>query len=373
MTLSAKQRRRYLLLPIPAVAAVAIGAVFASSAMAEAAALEWTLTKAPDLGAAYSLEGVEAVAADDVWAVGQKPSGGSVALHWDGKEWQDTSVPGASLSHVSSVADKDVWAVGGKGDDNALTARWDGKAWQEVPTPRPDIPDGDSAYLYGVDGAATDDVWGVGTIHSPDTFGNTAYLQHWDGSEWTLQDVPLPDGAANSFLSSVAAFAADDVWAVGYSLDSAETMSPLLLHWDGKEWSTREVSIPETIINDITVTEDGRIWLAGSTSPGSDPFSGKPMLAVGDGKTWTNLDVPAKERLFDAVTPDGTGGVIAVGFEDDAMVVRSDGTTVTREDFPVIDADFTGLSDVDLVPGTTTLWTVGMIDKYQKPIAAHTT
>lgn len=377
MKLSARQRRRYLLIPVPAVAALAIGAVAATSALADPAALEWTNTKTPDLGD-YALDDVLALAADDAWTVGTTSVNGggkAVSLHWNGTEWEDVAAPEALGLQDLTVAGEDVWTVGAADETATLTARWDGSAWETVPTPQPELPEGHSPWLRAVGGDAADDVWAVGNSSSPD-YTSKPFMQHWNGTEWSLVDVPLPDGATDAGLTAVRAIAADDVWVTGGTFDAQGVVTPLLLHWDGKEWSQSPLPSPLAMvsISDINVTEDGRIWLAGSDHPDGDPFSGVPMLAVGDGKTWTKLEVPEKEKFLSAVEPDGSGGVVAVGNDGDkAMVLSSDGKTVTREAAPDIDpaADFSSLEGVSLVPGTETLWTVGFLNKFQDPLAAY--
>lgn len=375
MTLSGKRR---LLLPIPAVAAAAVAAVAASAALADPAALSWTNTDPAALGD-QSLSDVEAIAADDVWAVGvTKPNGAGepVAIHWNGEQWRDTDPPGGrSLNDIEAV-DGEVWAVGDADATTTLAARWDGAAWETVPSPEPSVPDDQEPYLTGVDGAAADDVWAVGSSSGMSFPGeSTAFMQHWDGREWTLQDVPLPSGVEYSSLDTVRVFAADDAWAVGQTIDDAGVIAPLLLHWDGQAWSPRELSIPEASVNDIAVTADGRIWLAGAVFPDSDPFGGTPLLVVGDGTDWTELEVPSTERWLSAIAPSGDDEVMAVGDDGEGfLVVTSDGATVTRQDAPTVEpgTDYASLTAVDRLPDTDTVWTVGFLNKFVTPVAAHT-
>jgi hypothetical protein len=103
---------------------------------------------------------VEAIAADDVWAVGSSSGDGpgtALIEHWDGSSWEIVQAPGAAsaLISVAAAADDDVWSVG-YGDGGALIARWDGKAWDAV--------DGapEQGALEGVATVPGGQVWAVG-------------------------------------------------------------------------------------------------------------------------------------------------------------------------------------------------------------------
>ena len=83
----------------------------------------------------------------------------------------------------------------------------------------------------------TDDVWAVGQWRS---FSGTDYdhplIEHWDGSNWTALRSPHPSKPI-SILSGVGAYAADDVWALGYEEDVGSSYRTLIEHWDGTAWA----------------------------------------------------------------------------------------------------------------------------------------
>ncbi len=91
---------------------------------------------------AYPLEDVSGAGPKDVWAVGarvidlpKRIEYQAIAEHWDGSAWTlATFIPGTQMLGVEAVAANDVWAVG----TNAfgpLIAHWDGSEWSTVPTP----------------------------------------------------------------------------------------------------------------------------------------------------------------------------------------------------------------------------------------------
>src|SRR5262249_17341000 len=145
---------------------------------------------------------VDAIASDDVWAVGARPSrtdnrATPLAEHWDGQAWTIVRTPTANqgfFTSVSGATGDDVWAVGyldhaGVEQTKQLIAHWDGATW--TPLVGPD-PAGDEE-LLGVDAIAADDVWAVGWADD----GRLSLTEHWDGTSWTIVDSPNPSHSAN--------------------------------------------------------------------------------------------------------------------------------------------------------------------------------
>ena len=88
--------------------------------------------------------------------------------HWDGSAWSVVSSPNAGTSHnylngVAAVSANDVWAVGyyvnGSNVDQTLVEHWNGSAWSVVSSPNAGTGDND---LYGVAAVSATDVWAVG-------------------------------------------------------------------------------------------------------------------------------------------------------------------------------------------------------------------
>ena len=128
-----------------------------------------------------------------IWAVGFSTDSNfinkTLTLHWDGNTW--SIVPSPSLDSdilfaVDALASNDVWAVGrtkpgGYGEDRTLTMHWDGSAWNIVPSPNDSSNDND---LFGVAAIASDDVWAVGNAGSLKTLAI-----HWDGASWGVAPI----------------------------------------------------------------------------------------------------------------------------------------------------------------------------------------
>src|SRR5579875_1714011 len=68
--------------------------------------------------------------------------------------------------------------------------------------------------LLSVAAFRADDVWAVGT-HFAGQRAKSTVSQHWDGQAWTTVGTPNP-GKGQNALYAVSGTSGDDVWAVGY-------------------------------------------------------------------------------------------------------------------------------------------------------------
>jgi len=185
------------------------------------------------------LNGVAAISANDIWAVGHSGDPSSIPLqtltmHWDGTNWSIIPSPspgtynGNVLTAVAAVSTNDVWAVGwyqsgSTGQEGgALTMHWDGTSWTVVPNPS-------RWTLYGITATSSNDVWAVGEQS----------ILHWNGTNWSNVSFPPPPGDSYQILKGISAVSANDIWAVGYSQWSyfyGYRYAPLTYHWDGTSW-----------------------------------------------------------------------------------------------------------------------------------------
>jgi hypothetical protein len=223
----------------------------------------WSIIPSPSPGTynGNDLTAVTAISSNDVWAVGWYQSGptgqegGALTMHWDGTSW--TVVPNPSkgnLYAVTAVASNDVWAVGAQ-----VIMHWNGTNWSTVSFPLPTCTDSPYAILKGVSATSANDIWAVGYRQCP-YFSGYLYsplTYHWNGTSWSL--VPN-QGQTNEYLFGVTAIAANDVWAVG---DNGQTQ-----HWNGAAWSRVAAPYPDNggRFNAVDATSAGDIWAVGSYS-----------------------------------------------------------------------------------------------------------
>lgn len=204
----------------------------------------------PDIVVDNTLQGIEAIAPDDIWTVGfaNNPNGPqysiqTLALHWDGTDWSIVPTPNAPMDWnrlygVAATSTNDVWAVGTSQDVayvplRTLIQHWDGTEWSIVPSPSPGTVFNE---LRAVAAVSANDAWAVGFCAG--WYRRSTLILHWDGASWNRVPSPNPNGEfASNELYGITAFSADDIWAVGVSGTADYAYAPLALHWDGTAWT----------------------------------------------------------------------------------------------------------------------------------------
>lgn len=295
----------------------------------------WSIMPSPNPGTFRPqnfITGLAAIAHDDVWGVGSYNADGgggtglptvqTLALHWSGSKWNVVPSPailgGSSFSAVSALAANDVWAVGQQNYSpnpamKPLAAHWNGSAWAVTDAP---FVGNRFNQLLGVSARAPGDVWAVGTWRNTSSTFHVL-IQHWNGSAWSA--VPAADPGNNDELLAVAALSANNVWAVGDRHDPAsDTQQPLIMHWNGSAWSTTPLTGFHgdfARLNAIRAVSSTDIWAAGAFATVSgDPTS--PLLMHWDGTSWTRVTAGTSggsSEYFDALAISGDCAAWAVG------------------------------------------------------------
>jgi hypothetical protein len=189
-----------------------------------------------DVGVDLPLWGVNAIAADDVWAVGGDPSdaaAGGVILHYDGSEWEVTHIPQV-LFKVWGTRTDNVYAIGVGG----VILRWDGTEW----TPQ---DSGTTEDLISLWGRGDDDIVAIGGR-------GVGVGVRWDGASWTPFELLTP-GMSGSWMD------ADGVVTAAGSRGTVATIEG----------------------TDVTVEDSGTMHLL----HGVFGFDGGPRVAVGGSLT----------------------------------------------------------------------------------------
>ncbi len=236
-----------------------------------------------------------------VYAVGARGSGARPAfLRLSGDDWVSVPIDAdADLWWVTGVPGDGVWACGSGG----TVVRYDPATAELVAR---DVP-GETRTLYGVWGAAPDDVWAVGGGSLEN--GPVAPLAvHWDGTAWT--SVELPAATANRTLFKVWGRASDDVWACGGA--------GVIVHWDGSAW--------QTVASDTVAT---LLTIAGT------PAAGGTVVAVGGPGVDATITEGGTSAAFERVTlPAGLESLSGVTLDarGDGWAAGVFGTVLRRED-----------------------------------------
>jgi hypothetical protein len=155
---------------------------------------------------------------------------------------------------------------------------WDGKRWSnnQVPGATNDLSE-----LKGITALSDNEAWAVGAYRRESADGLTMLplMMHWNGAQWSvihaqgMEDSPLDYDPADYDLYDVAAISPNDVWAVGeyWKLGETEVHQALALHWDGAEWN----QVPTPM---FSVEQGGPVALIGITA-----ISSNDVWAVGGG------------------------------------------------------------------------------------------
>lgn len=307
------------------------------------------------------LTSIAAVSPDDVWAVGNAALPNyttSLIEHWNGKSWSvvhdafssDTSSnvtdTYVELSAVDALSADDVWAIGNtqtytsnRTISQALVERWNGQTWQVMPEPAQ--PTRGTLMLQALSMTSDNDIWVIGGIYIQQQNASTTYLQHylahWDGSHWSTSQ--LPPELQNGTLLSVKAVAPGDVWVSGTTgpipaPQGAVSGEPRLAHWDGHTWSITPLpsaistyqgalpSLAATSAQDVlavgyTTNTHG---LSGTSSVVDAPFvvnkqNTAPVIVRWNGSRWSQMPLPTADGslYLEGLATDGANNIWTIG------------------------------------------------------------
>lgn len=285
------------------------------------------------------LDAVSALSPTDAWAVGRydpgAPQDKNLIEHWNGSSWSIVFAPnedgngisGQTVNHneldgVAAVSATEVWAVGHYDQfpsisDEPLVELWNGSQWHVVPT-------------FGLSGGTTSagnvraglsavsalpqtgEAWAVGY----QIRGNVskAFAAHWNGATWG--QVPIPSvGPYHNQLNGVTALAPNDVWAVG-SYFSGGSDRTLVEHWNGAAWSvvsSPNVGFAHNELKAVAAGAGGAVFAVGDYFSGS---ADRTLVERLNGNGWQivpSANGSAAHNELDAVAADSSGTAIGVG------------------------------------------------------------
>lgn len=290
----------------------------------------WHIVAGASLGSlSGSLNGVVAISADDVWAVGgtYDPTthvGESLAEHWNGTSWSVIPTPNpnpisgyayAYLNAVAATASNDVWAVGDYytfDSPKTLIEHWDGTSWSIIPSPNPSALEN---ILYSVAAISVDDAWAVGGDGTSSICPNSALTLHWDGHQWTTVCSAIVTNDSGD-LQSVAAVSSTDMWAVGSWVlpNSGGRFQILIEHWNGSQWTISPTPTTNTSqsLSGVAVAGASNVWAAGDTSASLQTLA---LFEQWNGSQWAFVPGPSPNFacLNGIASEPGTSQLWAVG------------------------------------------------------------
>jgi hypothetical protein len=219
---------------------------------------------------------------------------------WTGQRVPDPAPAdreGSVLTGVSCTAPGACTAVGLYGhDDNlqaALAERWDGSGWSVQYPPSPDGTSG-VLELEGVSCTAARICIAVGGYGA----SGRPLAERWDGSTWTIQPTPNPLPSGDSRLRAVSCATASFCMAVGQSRSTttaSATYAPLAERWNGSAWTLQPMSRPTAkryglAINGVSCTSPSACIAVGGSTRG-------PLAERWNGSRWSVQRIPGKGDL----------------------------------------------------------------------------
>ena len=258
----------------------AVGSRFIGSSQHNISVIEhfdgtkWTVVASPHFKSGDVLNGVHAISANDIYAVGSSRSDNATTMnalieHWDGSKWSVVPAPqlpvgqGIALNSLAVISSSDIWAVGSSGGLLPLApfaAHFDGRRW--TPVTAHTAGPANFAGLQAVAAIATDDVWAVGLFEPSDGVAPRTLTEHWDGKQWNVVPSPNADQTDNE-LFGVSAISSTDVWACG---SSGGGFQVVIEHWDGTQWTISPSPQPNApSAHAVLAFPSGSVFVAGST------------------------------------------------------------------------------------------------------------
>lgn len=278
------------------------GVILACAACAGTATAAWTQKTVPVPTIETELEDVACASASFCMAVGgASETGGSAiqtVLTSTGSEWRlltpapPTGTPHVRLAGVSCPAAANCTVVGTssvKTGSVPFSEHWDGSSWSVLEVPHRDP----TASLFDVSCVGERFCSAVGGSSSVGT-----YAAVWNGSAWTEQTVPDPSGSGRLVLG-VSCTSSISCIAVGvYKEGSANR--PFAVRWNGAEWSLVTVPSPaesrEATAYDVSCTTASACTLVGGYTDGAG--IPRTLAERWNGAEWTlQTSVDPSERF----------------------------------------------------------------------------
>ena len=245
---------------------------------------KWTLVSHPHAGGGDQLFAIKAIARNDVIAVGESNSDSQKPLplieHFNGIQWTVVTAPPLkpgqtqTLRNIAASSHNDVWITGLSGPVfRAAIMHFDGHRLRNAA-----FPNLANVNLGGIAAITPNDAWVVGAQASGNV-GQSTLTAHWDGTQWTI--VPSPNDTSTNALGAVSAISSTDVWAAGCGICGSDAGQGTIIveHWDGSQWTLNPVPLigAGDIPGSILALPSGDVFVAATVS-GQGRFAGTLVL-----------------------------------------------------------------------------------------------
>ncbi len=294
------------------------------------------------LGSAVAIEGNRMVVGareDDQAAL---DAGAAYVYEYDGTNWIETvklmstdAAAGDRFGNSVSISGDRV-VVGAYRDDDAGSStgsayvyHWDGTNWNEQPKlTASDAAAGDS---FGISVSVSGDRVVVGAHGADDggTDSGSAYVYDWDGSAWVQTDkLTASDAATNDYFSISVSVSGDRVAVGAWGNDDGGTDSgsAYVFDWDGTNWieqpklTASDAAGDDRFGNSVSLSGD-RVVVGARGNDDDGTDSGSAYVYEWDGANW--IEQP-KLTASDAAGDDRFGSSVSVSSDRVAVGALGD-------------------------------------------------
>jgi len=174
-----------------------------------------------------------------------------VAQRWNGTSWSEQSPDKKSgtlptrLLGVDCPSETRCIAVGNyqpaEGGPATLAELWNESNWNIQSTPVPSEASSSELVAVGCNSTANCRAAGSAVIKGV----KTAIMEKWASPTWSLESIPIPEGATSSQLDGVDCIWSNFCAAVGRYTTSGGSVKSLAMFWNGTSWSLQSLTDPE--------------------------------------------------------------------------------------------------------------------------------
>jgi hypothetical protein len=299
---------RLMAAPALALAAALTTPAFLGAAAASASTgPSWSIQQTPNpKGATFSgLNGVSCPSVTACMAAGFAETGNptkTLAERWNGTTWaiqptpNPAGSPTADLRGVSCSSATACTAVGDYVNSSfslvPLAERWNGSTWtaQSIPSPTGSSTE---LELYGVSCPTATACTAVGSYLSRSD-NDKIFAEHWNGTTWALQPVPVPAGSAGAHLYGVSCSSATACTAIGDHFTPGVLYTTLAERWNGTTWKIQATPNPagsaDAFLFGVSCPTRTACTAAGDYE--TSPNAQKTLAEHWNGTTWTVQSTP---------------------------------------------------------------------------------
>lgn len=213
--------------------------------------VRWNVVPSPHPGQSSTLEHVRVFTRDNVWVAGSFSESTTISQklfeHWNGLRWRVTTTPMPEYPSPSPVAPLSFHYP------QPPVAYWDGTNWSLTPS-----ANAQGEAVQKVIALSAHDALALGSL-SDNRSGTHMFSEHWNGRAWAL--VPFPTlGFVNGYDEPFQVPQSKHVVVTGAYYNGTTGFVAFLEYWNGVEWSVIGTPGFTSSLGQFHVFPRGDLW-----------------------------------------------------------------------------------------------------------------